>query len=182
MQRVPIARAGGDQPFEQAGGARRLVALQIHAREADPSCTIGRVDLGRAAERALRAFDLVLIEQPQPQSPVRGRVGGIELDRAAHVAHRIVDFAEARFHGGEVKPPLRLRALDRGRCRVAVAGGADQPVGLAHHAEAAPANPVARVLRDALARLADDVLDFRGERAERRERRRSRRPGARRPE
>ena len=53
LQRVRLFRAGCDEPFEQAGRARRLVPLQIHAREADPPArSDGSISVARPNARS----------------------------------------------------------------------------------------------------------------------------------
>ena len=166
LQGVAFGRRGRDEPLEESRRAIVLVALQVDARETDPARAIGRIDFGGAAERALGVFDMILIEQPQAEAPVRRRVRGVAVDRAPHVAHGIVGAAEARFDDGQVVRPFRVRRLQRGGLRVGAARGAGEPVRLADHAEAAPPRAVARILRHARARLADDVRDLRRERTE----------------
>ena len=65
-------------------------------------------------------------------------------------SNRFVDAAGARLDERQSIPPLRIRSVDRSRGRVRVARGADEPVRLADHAEAAPALRVARILREAV--------------------------------
>ena len=177
-----LSRRGAHEPLEQARSSRVLVALQIDAREPDPAGAVCRVEVGCAVERALGAFGLILIEKPEAEPPERGCEGRIGIDRPPHVPNSVFGSPEPCFHRREVEPPLRLRALERGCVCVGVCAAPASP--LASHTM--PKRPhrtrIARVLRDAVARLADDVGDLGRERTEVGERRRHRPAGAQRPE
>ena len=166
LQRITFSRRRRNEPLEQSSGALILVPLQVHTREADPTGPIRGIDFGGPAECALGLCGPVLVEKPEAEAPIRRRVLRIQIDHPAHVANRIVRASEPRFDGGEMKRPLRFRRLHCRRVGVGGARRAHQTIRLAHHAEAAPARSVARVLRDALSRLADDVGDLRCEGAE----------------
>ena len=78
------------------------------------------------------------------------RVRRIQLDRAAHVGDRVVEAAGTRLHERQAIPPSRVRIPNRRRGGVCVAGGPDDAVRLADHAEAAPSLRVAWIVREAV--------------------------------
>ena len=123
--------------------------------------TIARIDLARADERALGRVSVVAVEEPQPEPPVRGRVGRIRArSRGAsrRSPRRCARCAPRRAPGDTTisAPSLANVVADR----VGVARRLDDAVGLADHPEAAPSLRIARILREAVQGLARRRRDF----------------------
>src|SRR6185436_14389901 len=83
LQRAVVGVRARDR-LEHRERARRIAALQVHARDADRTAEVLGVEAHDLGEGRQRRVELAQLEEIAAEAPVRGRVRRLERDRALH--------------------------------------------------------------------------------------------------